>query len=189
MVKKSLLHSSYLKTTHKLFHIKGHIVSAHLFEGNVPISHEWNAWILMNFVIGAKPNLPPPPHLTHTHLPCIQSGDPWPYSRGPCCSQINLCLCVEALGCHPGEAYQDLIVIGNRMEVVIKFWTWVSNTWVAGLMNWAARGHTQGNGDLSGFIHTVVPVVTMATDRENVPVHRVCVLNMCLYLNTCPSLP
>lgn len=41
-------------------------------------------------------------------------------------------------------------------------------------MNWAARGHTQGNGDLSGFIHTLVPVVAMATDGENVCVHTVC---------------
>lgn len=76
MVKKLLLNFSYLKSTHKLFPIKGHILSAHLFEGNVPISHEWNAWILMNFVIAAKP-----PHLTHIHPPCIQSGDLWPCSR------------------------------------------------------------------------------------------------------------
>lgn len=74
MVKKLLLNFTYLKTTHELSPIKGHIQWAHLFEGNVPITREWSAWILMNFVIAAKPR-----RLTHTHiLPCIQSGDLWP---------------------------------------------------------------------------------------------------------------
>lgn len=55
------------KTTRKLFPIKAHILSAHLSEGNAPISHEWNTWILMNFVIAAKS----PPSYTHT--PCMYS--------------------------------------------------------------------------------------------------------------------
>lgn len=71
MVEKLLLDFSYLKTTHKLFPIKGHILSAHLFEGNVPISHKWNAWILMNFVIAAKrppTTLPPILHTPILHV-------------------------------------------------------------------------------------------------------------------------
>lgn len=111
IVNKLESNSSLLNTPHKLFPIKGHTQSAHLFQGNVAISHERNTWILMKFVIAAKPH-----HLTS----CIQSGDLWPCSGALAARILTFCLCVKALGCRPREAYQDLIVIGKRMEAVIK---------------------------------------------------------------------
>lgn len=71
--------SGDLKTTQKLIPIKGHILSAHLHEGDVAISHKWNAWIQMNFIIAAQPrglSL----SLTHTHPLCILSNDLCPRS-------------------------------------------------------------------------------------------------------------
>lgn len=58
---------------------------------------------------------------THTHTRHVfnqlTSG---PYSRYLAARKLTFACVAGTLGCHPGEAYQDLIVIGNRMEVVIK---------------------------------------------------------------------
>lgn len=86
----------------------------------------------MNFVIAAKsPSLQPQPtsyptsNLVHTHTHThtrhvfnqLTSG---PRSRYLAARKLTFACVPGTLGCHPGEAYQDLIVIGNRMEVVIK---------------------------------------------------------------------
>lgn len=80
----------------------------------------------MNFVIAAK-SPPPPPHppstLAHTHthtLHVFNQLTSGPRSRYLAARKLTFVCVPGTLGCHPREAYQDLIVIGNRMEVVIK---------------------------------------------------------------------